>query len=82
MSLVTRVNESCQTFECSIFSIGNTKNRESTRSWLIGVRLFHPWADIKRTFRMYGRVMSHTWMSHVTHINESCHTYEGGMSHI
>ena len=43
MSLVTRVNESCQTFECSIFSIGNTKNRESTRSWLIVDRIFNPW---------------------------------------
>jgi len=27
-------------------------------------------------------VMSHIWMSHVTHMNESCHTYEWVMSHI
>jgi len=26
--------------------------------------------------------MSHIWMSHVTHMNESCHTYEWVMSHI
>ena len=26
--------------------------------------------------------MSHIWMSHVTHMNESCHTYEWLMSHI
>ena len=26
--------------------------------------------------------MSHTWTSHVTHMNESCHTYERVMSHI
>jgi len=26
-------------------------------------------------------VMSHTWMSHVTHMNESCHTHEWVMSH-
>jgi len=26
-------------------------------------------------------VMSHTWMSHVTHMNESCHTHEWAMSH-
>jgi len=26
--------------------------------------------------------MSHIWMSHVTHMNESCHTYEGVMSHM
>jgi len=27
---------------------GNTKNRESTRSWTARVRLFHPWAGLKR----------------------------------
>jgi len=27
-------------------------------------------------------VTSHIQMSHVTHVNESCHTYEWGMSHI
>jgi len=26
--------------------------------------------------------MCHIWMSHVTHMNESCHTYEWVMSHI
>ena len=26
--------------------------------------------------------MSHIWMCHVTHMNESCHTYEWVMSHI
>ena len=31
---------------------------------------------------MYEWVMSHIWMSHVTHMNESCHTYEWVMSHI
>jgi len=31
---------------------------------------------------IYGQwVMSHMWMSHVTHVNESCHTYEWVMSH-
>jgi len=29
----------------------------------------------------YEWVMSHIWMSHVTHMNESCHTYEWVMSH-
>jgi len=32
---------------------GNTKNRESTRSWLIGVQLFHPWAVEGRNFGEY-----------------------------
>ena len=26
--------------------------------------------------------MSHVWMSHVTHMNESCHTYEWVMAHV
>jgi len=28
------------------------------------------------------RVMSHMWTTHVTHVNESCHTYERVMSHM
>jgi len=28
------------------------------------------------------RVLSHVWMSHVTHVDESCHTYEWVMSHM
>jgi len=35
---------------------GNTKNRESTRSWLIGARLFHLWAD---TYRQRQRVYTY-----------------------
>jgi len=37
-------------YMCSVISVimdslpGNTKNRESTRSWTARVRLFHPWA--------------------------------------
>ena len=29
----------------------------------------------------YAWVMSHTWMSHVTHMHESCHAYECDVSH-
>jgi len=29
-----------------------------------------------------GRVMTHVRMSHVTRMNQSCHTYESVMSHI
>ena len=29
-----------------------------------------------------GATLSHIWMRHVTHMNESCHTYEWDMSHI
>jgi len=30
----------------------------------------------------YECVVPHVWMSHVTHMNESCHTYEWVMSHV
>jgi len=40
-------------------------NRVLGWTWLRG-------SDSKRQFT----VVSHTWMSHVTHMNESCHTYE------
>jgi len=38
---------------------GNTKNRESTRSWTARVRLFHPWAEVGL----------------VTHMTHSCDMY-------
>jgi len=34
------------------------------------------------TCHAYEWVMSHIWMSHGTHTNESCHTYEWGMARI
>jgi len=34
------------------------------------------WNVMKWSCHTYGWVMSHIWMSHVTHMNESCHTYE------
>jgi len=39
------------------------------------------WQDWYMT-HTYERVMSHVWMSHVTHMNESCHTYEWVLSHL
>ena len=40
------------------------------------------WGNAGASCHMYGWVMSHTWMSHVTHMNESCHTYGWVTSHI
>ena len=37
--------------------------------------------DLTRVTHMNKRVMSHIWMSHVTHMNASCHTYEWLVSH-
>jgi len=39
------------------------------------------WWTRDRTRCGYAWVMSHIWMSHVTHMNESCPTYEWVMSH-
>jgi len=36
----------------------------------------------KRVMSRIEWVMSHVWMSHVAHMNESCHTYEWVMSRI
>ena len=42
--------------------------------------VFHQVVSLK--WIMESSVMSNTWMSHVAHMNESCHTYEWVMSHI
>ena len=47
------------------------RKRDSCKIWV--------WPD---PGNMYEWVMSHIWMSHVTHMNESCHTCEWVMSHI
>jgi len=39
-------------------------------------------ASANESCHTYEWVMSHTWMSHVTHMNESCHRYEPVTSHI
>jgi len=38
-----------------------------------------PASNLRHTYEW---VMSHIWMSHVTHMNESCHAYERVMPHI
>ena len=44
--------------------------------------VFHQWFTHEWVIYTYNCVMLHLWMSHVTHMNESCHTYECVMSHI
>jgi len=36
----------------------------------------HAFANVNESCHTYEWVMSHTWMSHATHVKESCHTYE------
>jgi len=83
MSYVTRTNESRLTHvNASWMSEEGLKpkgNAHASYEWVMS----HMCACV-----MYGScltyqwVMSHIWMSHVTHINGSCHTYEWIMSHM
>jgi len=47
---------------------------------LIRVITGHMWMRMSRV--PYEWVVSYTWMSHVSHMKESRHTYESGLSHI
>jgi len=49
--------------------------------WHVGYMCLHMQA-FEAISNMTQWVMSHIWMSHVTHMNESCRTYEWVMSHI
>ena len=42
----------------------------------------HDWHTPSACHIYYEWVMAHTWTSHVTHMNESCHIYEWVMAHI
>ena len=56
---------------------------ESGHIWMSHVANEWVMSHTSKSCCIYVRhVMSHIWMSHVTHMNESCHTYEWVMSHI
>ena len=61
-----RMDESCRTHEEVIIIIPQIWSSHATQMFM--------WECVC--------VMSHLWMSHVTLMNESCHTYEWVMSHI
>jgi len=74
MSHVTHMNESCHTYRSS----ANDRAGQVSRV-----------TQMHESCHTYKWVMSHIWMSHVTHMdesfthmNESCHTYGWVMSHI
>jgi len=50
----------------------------------LGVSMSHTWTRTPTwdmPCHVYEWVMSHIWMSHVTHMNESCHTHEPALQH-
>jgi len=76
MSHVTHVNNSCHAY---IY----VWERHTSVTWYVWER--HALVTISygviKAFT-YERVTSHIWISHVTHMNESCHTHESFMSHV
>jgi len=78
MSHVTHMNESCHTYESFLDHIIHIR---SQHSYLWHDPWFWPWLIVQITSFIWW-VMSHIWMSHVTHNNTSCHTYESFIDHI
>jgi len=79
MSHVTRMNESCHTYErvmSYVWMSRATHMNESCRTyeWFMS----HIWM----THVTHECFMPHTWMIQVTHMNESCRTYEWVMPHV
>ena len=74
-SHVTHINESCHTHQ-RVMSHTSTRpcNVHMCVTW---VSNGHIWRSRSHVRAAYTRVMSHAWITHATHRNESCHTYEG-----
>jgi len=73
MSHVSRMDASCQDATCHLQKGGwSSGKRIWTRGnvWVMS----HTYA---RT-HTYERITSHVWISHVSHMNESCHSQKGG----
>jgi len=86
MGHVTRMNESCHTYEWVMSHLWmshvthmnescHTYERVMTHIWMSHV------TRVNGSCHTCEWVMSHLWIVHVTRMNESCHTYEWVMSH-
>ena len=63
-SVLQRVAACCSVLQRGVVCCSNIKGTTIVQS-----------NDSRHTFEL---VMSHMWMSHVTHVNDSCHTHESG----
>jgi len=83
MGHVTQKNESYHTNKGFISHINELieLNESHTRS-ISSNRSPSCWNSTRTCIATYQCVMSRIWMSHVTHMNESCHAYEWVMSRI
>ena len=98
MSHVTYMNESCHIYEWVMSHVwmrihtGRQTHEEVLyrtfakepykRDYILQKRPANSYRTPEWVMFIYEWVMSHIWMSHVTHMNASCHTYECVMSHI
>ena len=70
MSHVTHMNESCTTYEWVLSRAGWQQTQEIQRQDSVIQ------CPLTLSEKRSEWVMSHIWMSHVTSVSESCHTYE------
>jgi len=75
---IARMNESCRHVMSCVYTLAS-----HCHSFVLMLLLLcHPWINesydwyMNKSYCTYEWVTSHIWMSHVTHMNESCHTYE------
>jgi len=71
MSHVAHMHESCHTYEGGI---------SLCLPVYYHIQLWWVMIQINESCPTCERVTTHMWMSHVAHMHESCHTYEGGIS--
>jgi len=85
MSHVSRMNESCPTYEW-VTSRMWTSHVTDMNAYVYEKRPTYVKRDLytyeKWPTNTCERVMSQIWMRHVTHVDETCHTYERVMSHM
>ena len=80
MSHVTRMNESCHTYEWVMSHVwmSHLSNRSGAVVMEGKVQKIRIWmshvAYMKESCRTYEWVLSHIWISHVAHMDESCQT--------
>jgi len=95
MSHGTRMNESWHTYEwvvshvcgMSLIYMYDTQMQHRVCLQALVHETHHMYERVKShvcmsSFRTCEWGMSHIWMSHVTHVNETCHKYEWGMSQV
>ena len=79
---ISFTNESCRTCQSVMAQMSNRTHMNESWHKNTWVRSVIDNYAIGIEQGTYKGVMAHLWMSHVTHLHESCHTYEWVMAHI